>query len=276
MARINIEDSLFKEKSFEKLLIKLGSKRAALGALVESFMLAQKWYKATASDRLIPLSEWEREEIAPELIEVGFAEVRENGIYVRGSEEQFAWLVQRQVAGAKGGAKKAQNSLAVASGRLAEPSGVYPLTPTPTLSPTLPLSLSLTHAHSQKKEAKKNLSPSAAQKVSEQSDQVIGLYFNFWKEKYTGRAPLTGKHFSLLKGIVKTNGVERTSQLLKAFFEMPDPWFIKRRHDVETFNANLNQVAHFADTGAMVTNQQVKQADAMLTNQQLLKMYEGK
>lgn len=140
MARINIEDTLFKEKSFEKLLLKLGSKRAALGALVEAFILAQKWYKATASDRLIPLHEWKREEIADELIEVGFAEIREHGVYVRGSEEQFAWLLQRQEAGAKGGAKKAENRLATASDRQPTVSGVYPPTPPLSLSPTPPLS----------------------------------------------------------------------------------------------------------------------------------------
>lgn len=142
MARINIEDTLFKEKSFEKLLIKLGSKRAALGALVEAFILAQKWYKSTASDRLIPQEEWDREEIAKELVEVGYAEIREKGVYLRGSEDQFGWLIQRQEAGAKGGAKKAENRLATASDRLPDVSGLYPLTLTPSLSPSLSLSQS--------------------------------------------------------------------------------------------------------------------------------------
>ena len=99
MARINIEDSLYKEKRFEKLMLKLGGRRAALGALVEAYMLAQKHYLNEANDRLIPFEEWAREEIAPEILECGLAERRDKGIYLKGSETQFGWLKQRSDSG---------------------------------------------------------------------------------------------------------------------------------------------------------------------------------
>jgi hypothetical protein len=69
------------------------------------------------------------------------AEEREDGVYAKGSEDQFAWLRQKVEAGRRGGVAKASGAkrrLAAASGakrRLAAASGGYPPTPTPTLSP---------------------------------------------------------------------------------------------------------------------------------------------
>lgn len=144
MARINIEDSIFKEKAFEKLVLRLGSRRAALGALVEAFMLAQKHYLTTVNDRLIPLNEWEREEMGNDLLDCGFCVQKENGIYVRGSEEQFKWLLQRSEAGKT----SARNKQHLAENPVERPlndrpttaDGSQPLTLTLPLSPTLPLS----------------------------------------------------------------------------------------------------------------------------------------
>ena len=136
MARINIEDSLFKEKAFEKLVIKLGGRRQALGALVELWMVAQKFYLTTVNDRMIPLNEWTREELCDELIECGFAEHRDNGIYVRGSEKQFSWLVQRSDAGKSSARIKAEKKSTTVNDRPTTVNGSQPLTLTPTLTLT--------------------------------------------------------------------------------------------------------------------------------------------
>jgi hypothetical protein len=162
MARINIDDSLFKEAGFFDLAIKLGSRRIALGAMVEAFILAQKHFLAESSDRLIPLSEWKREKISDEIIECGLAEVREKGIYVRGSKEQFSWLIQRSEAGKKGGLAKANKkelSLATVSDRQAEVNGSKPLTLSPSSSSSsssflIPQAHSLTQTHTQTKKLK--------------------------------------------------------------------------------------------------------------------------
>lgn len=110
MARINIEESLHKDKRFEKLMFKLGSKRMALGALVEAYILAQQFYLTSVNARLIPLDVWSEQEIAPEILECGLAEIRENGVYVCGADEQFAWLIQKSEAGKKSGASRAKKT----------------------------------------------------------------------------------------------------------------------------------------------------------------------
>ena len=101
MARINLDDSIYKQKSFEYLIIKLGSRRMALGALVEAFTLAQDYFLSAETNRLIPVEIWNREGMAPELLDSGFAQLKKGGIYVRGSEYQFKWLLQKQKAGIK-------------------------------------------------------------------------------------------------------------------------------------------------------------------------------
>ncbi len=135
MARINIEDSLFKENAFINLAIKLGSRRAALGALVEAWILAQRHFLTTVNDRLVPFNEWERESIASEIIDVGLAERRENGIYLLGSEDQFGWLIQRSEAGkASASAKKAKKESTTVNDRSTFVNGSQPLSLSLTLS----------------------------------------------------------------------------------------------------------------------------------------------
>ena len=112
MARINLETSLFESENFLDLVIKIGSKYEATGRLVWAFKLAQKYYLKNENNRLIPKSE------LPESLEIlisfGFitlvdekktvdinGDINTNivGYYVKGSEEQFAWLLQRSNAG---------------------------------------------------------------------------------------------------------------------------------------------------------------------------------
>lgn len=128
MARINIEDSIYKDLRFLKLFSKCGDMDKAIGSLVRAWSLAQKWW--LTEERTIPLSEWESQEINSTLIEVGLAERINDRVRMRGSLEQFSWLTQRSIAGRKGG-------LATAESRLATAFGSKP----PTLS--LPLSPSL-------------------------------------------------------------------------------------------------------------------------------------
>lgn len=106
LARINIEDSLFKDDRFLELIAILGNKTLALGAIVEAFILAQKHYLNESNDRLIPIVEFQRSKYIKELNSVGFIEIKENGVYVKGSENQFGWLLQRSKAGKKSSLSK--------------------------------------------------------------------------------------------------------------------------------------------------------------------------
>lgn len=109
MARINIEDSIYKDIRFISLVSKLGDLDRALGALVRAWSLAQKWY--VTPDRTIPDEEWKKNLLPEEIINVGLAQRVGSRIRVMGSDEQFAWLQQRIDAGRKGGQATAKRSV---------------------------------------------------------------------------------------------------------------------------------------------------------------------
>lgn len=102
MARINFESRIYKEQGFQDLMIHVGDRQKAKGIVLELFELAQThWFP-------------KRKPIPKELFEsLGFPKVlygpgglcvlKSEGVYVRGSEEQFAWLFQKKAAGEASG-----------------------------------------------------------------------------------------------------------------------------------------------------------------------------
>ena len=120
MARINIEDSLFKKRSWTDLCIQLGDRNAALGALFFAWSMAQNYWSPDKNP--IPLTVWEEEGLEDAIIDVGLAEKRPDGVYMKGSEEQFAWLIQKHDAGQKGGRPKKETKRGE-TGRLAGETG---------------------------------------------------------------------------------------------------------------------------------------------------------
>ncbi len=120
MARINIEDKLWKDRRFQNLLIKLGDRQKAKGCIVELWTLAQEnWFP---NRNLIPLKDFHDSELQP-AADVGLAEVRQDGVFAVGSEKAFEWLFERQDSGRKGGiaSAKAKSSKAQAMLSIAQP-----------------------------------------------------------------------------------------------------------------------------------------------------------
>lgn len=209
MARINIDDSIHSDYRFIRLMTSLGGDYyKALGLMVGAWTMAQKFFKEKINEGLIPFEEWEA---APfeKILECKLAEKRDNGIYVKGSLSQFAWLAQKSEAGKSGGIKsgekrRSKQNEAKRSGGEAEgcgdqanvkrkrsgvkrrPSGAKPLTPTLTqsLSPSLSVDLSINNKsgeildfkNAQQKsiaEIQKNLKE---KNITITPDQVIDLF----------------------------------------------------------------------------------------------------
>lgn len=262
MARINVEDSLFKEKRFSKLLLKTGDMDRAIGALVRAWALAQKYWLTPS--QLVPLEVWEREEINPALLECGFAEKRELGIYVSGSKDQFGWLTQRSEAGKKGGLKtkekRPKRPKATESGRQATVNDSKPLS----------LSLSLSQSPSQ------SLSPSILYSVGEGAGAppappeikspvgfFIANYVNAYQQRYGGntRPSLAGKVQGQIKRFIEETEIHRACELIQTYCQMSDPWFLTKAHDFTTFMENLNKVSLKLDTGRVVTRTEAHAED---------------
>lgn len=101
MARINIEDSLFRDPRFSELMIKCGSRPLALGLLIDAWILAQHYWKTSSNG--IPKGVWTDAGISNLLIECRLADDRGDFVYVRGSNENFDWLRKAASSGRAGG-----------------------------------------------------------------------------------------------------------------------------------------------------------------------------
>lgn len=147
MARINIEDSLYRDNRFINLYIKLNSFEAAIGALVRVWSVAQDWY--LTENKMIPVGEWKKQGLNDAVIEVGLAEITDGFIRVSGADKQFSWLYQKVEAGRRGGLAKSKKNSDVAgakrtlAGAKRDVAVPYPLT----LTPSLTLTLKETHTH---------------------------------------------------------------------------------------------------------------------------------
>lgn len=139
MARINIEDSLFTDPRYIKLVIKTGDQYKALGLLFAAFQLAQKhWLR----HKKIPKENWISD--FNDLLDCGLAEILDCGsVYIKGSKEQFGWLEQRSEAGKK--TKIVENYVDKKTKNIERPLTTVDGTTTEA-NETEPLTLSLTHS----------------------------------------------------------------------------------------------------------------------------------
>jgi len=98
LARINFEDEIFADPRFHDLVLKVGGFNEAVGRLLLFWRAAQRqWIKGKLIHPEEMRPEWEA------IIEVKLAERRPEGVYAKGSEEQFSWYLdgieQRREAG---------------------------------------------------------------------------------------------------------------------------------------------------------------------------------
>lgn len=152
MARLNIEDSLVNDERFIFVSSKIG-RYQAMGQFVFIAKLAQRYW---IDGMLIPESVYNLGEFSDAFFSSGLVEKRENGVYLRGSEEHFAWILSKRENGQKGGRPRKSNDLRKANETESKANESYenPLT----LSPAL--SLSLTQIKEEKKikeKSKKNV-----------------------------------------------------------------------------------------------------------------------
>lgn len=108
MARINIEDSIYRDERFHRLSVLEGGKAKALGLCVIAWDLAHRWF-LKHPEGLVPIHAWESEADLYLLEKYNLAERRENGIYVKGTKDKCEYLTERRENGKKGGLKTKEN-----------------------------------------------------------------------------------------------------------------------------------------------------------------------
>lgn len=239
MARINIEDSLFKDSRWFKLLIKVGCEHKALGLITNAWILAQtNWLKY----KCIPDSSWKKD--LDILIEVDFAEKIENGVYIKGSVDAFSWLEQRSNSGKSKSDRKIkslkQNTKNVRTTAERLPNGcrtateplTHSLTPSLTLTTNTNTIVENEQVVSTPQEITKvKRAKTGEVKFAKESQIIKVLYGDSFFKRY-GSLPAWGaKENRLANLLIDSVGVEMATKLAEFYPTYADPWHVNMRHD---------------------------------------------
>jgi len=111
-----------------------------------------------------------------------------------------------------------------------------------------------------------------AEQPTQKSNLAIAKYCELWKDRYKASPPIGKKEAGQIARLVKEHGLEKTNSFIEAYLQMPDPWFIKKRHDISTLVSNLNAVSQFLATGRLITNREITQIDTTISHQNILNM----
>ena len=246
LARINIENSVYTDPRFGELVaLYQGNMDLAIGALVRAWTLAQKYYLNTETSRKVPLSEWEKHKIRPELVQVGLAVVEGDLVYVRGSEEQFGWLIQRQNAGKTGGRPKKKVPLSPASrSKHLKPSfssssssSVIPF-PSETGAECIPAVLDGVHDPDL-----------VVDLVVPEKFHPVASWMRIYATKYKIRYPLQRKDVGMLKNMLKSHTPQAIELMMAAYLAIEKPLYSDNKHPLSLFFRDLPSISAAAQTG---------------------------
>jgi hypothetical protein len=280
VARINFEDRVFKEQGFQDLMIAVQSRLLAKGIVLELWTLAQEYW--FPDRKPIPMDRFKAAGL-PEILfaPAGLAEIRDGGVYAKGSEEQFRWLFDAQKAGeasAEARRKKKESKPKRTKLNGGQPplngsqealNGSQPVSTSLLSTPYSSLS-SLTPDSSSLLPSDTRDDSRAVAKAPTKAQMLIGKYIDAWKAKHGSKPDIMQKDAGIAKRLASALTAERAALLIDAYFEMPESYFIKAKHPLELFESRLKEIAVFADSGSFVTRRQASMFDDAASNMLLL------
>lgn len=250
MARINIEDSLFKDLRFLELCIITGNSATALGELIYMWVAAQQHY---LSDGEIPNDKFVKLRLSENVIKVGLAERSSTGVRVCGQDAQFAWLKQTQEAG-RASAKKRGNAQPKKHRTVVRENDNARSTCVDGSSTSLSISLSnsISTSNSNNKQKYEN---------SSFHREKVAAFCRGWRYKYNAQYKFIPKELGLLRNQFKDTSLENFESLVSAYFEMNNAKFISKRHSFTEFYFSLQEINHFMQTGIKVSRHDANQIE---------------
>lgn len=230
MARINIEDQFWDDVG--EIAGKVGDHTLACGMAIKFIRFAQQEHRR---GRLISEEDF-AERFHEALIPV-FAKRTRSGIEAKGAKHHFAWLDQKVEAGKKGGRSKTEAK----SKHLKQNARKYTEAKPSGTEASISNSISSSN------------SPCLAISEKSPTENIVSIYCDLWKAR-NGKSPdIRGKEAGQLKQLEKDVGLPRAKEIIRSYFSMPDPMFIKRGYDVGTMLLNLAAIAQFEANGKVVT-----------------------
>lgn len=81
------------------------------------------------------------------------------------------------------------------------------------------------------------------------ANAFVARYCENFKLRYGVNPVITGRDAGICKRLTKSLSDERLETLIATYFKMNESWFLQKRHDLSTFENNLNAVVKFANDG---------------------------
>ena len=79
--------------------------------------------------------------------------------------------------------------------------------------------------------------------------RLIAEYAKAYKARYNASPVIDGRTQGLVKKILSAVPEKKACDLVQAFLQMNDPWFVKKAHDFVTFYENMTKVSMALQTG---------------------------
>lgn len=241
MARISVDlDQIYTDIRFQNLSDVIGSKTEAVGLLISLWRTAQSfWFK----NELVPFHVWDCFEHKDLLLKFGYADKRNEGVYIRGSKENFQWYFDKKPAfdarNKLGGLSRSSTAIRDKKGRMMPASDQPDPAPIP-----ISISIPISNKEIRKKEEGIGFPAKAVNTAS-----FIGAYVNAYKKRYGTAPEINGFAAGTAKRIVRDLGIQKACELVQVYLQVEDVWFKKMHYDLFTFEKSLNKISLALNTG---------------------------
>lgn len=259
---ITIDDIWFGDPRRKNLVKQVGEEPAD-GIALNMWRIAFGYNKRKS---MIPKDVFWLIPYAKEFLSHGLAVEHDDGVYIKGSRDRFAWFheaaIEKRESASNAGKVSAQRPRDE-KGRL-KPKQIQAesiKTPTKvqresnasndvqrdptesnTLQPSLILSNSILSKNLETKgEVATSLDPP---KVKNPVGYFIGAYIKAFEARYKTRPDLEGKVAGQIKNFLKNYPVDKAIELIQAYLQMngKNNWYVTKGHDFTTFMENLNPI----------------------------------
>jgi hypothetical protein len=289
MPRINIEENWWTDPRRSRLIRLLGSEELADGCVIRAWRTALLHYEHER--QLVPLTLFQCLLHHELLVEVGLAKITAEGVYLCGSKETFeSWFNARQqrIEAGKRSAQARQKKYGTSQpneqnkqvSQLINTERPFERARTTPNDSRTSYSFSDSDSDSNSKKKEKTAFANANDTNPDLvkpnlSGKFIAAYVAAYSKRYgEGTRPfLDGKTLGGIKRYLGSVGIERACDLIAAYCQMNDSWFVTKAHDFETFAQNQNKITLALDTGRMTTSQEAKGEERLdAIRQQMLRI----
>ena len=98
---------------------------------------------------------------------------------------------------------------------------------------------------------------------------LVAHYCDEFKFKYSVNPSISRSDAGVLKKLFQDMGLERAKDLIRAYFEIPEPYIVKSKHPIKLLSYKINEVLVYAETGKFISTAQVRSIEKAQKTQNL-------